>query len=415
MRPFKYFFKIKFIHAFSLGGFIFWSCILYGLYWWAAKAESEHFTETVKLKAESMANHAQALRSWIGKQGGVYIEVEGDIKPHPLLAQLPERDVKTPSGRKLTLLNSPFVLSQISPYFKSGKGDKIHLVSNTPMNPSNYPDPWEKNALKRLEAGVLKVDKVTYDSENSYYRLIYPMNIKPKCLNCHHNYSKTSNKVIGGLSVAVDKTPYDQLTQNVLHEIRMGYFSIWIVGLLGLALFDFVSVRFLRRIEAMATHDGLTDLYNRREIERYIDIECKRANRYTTQLSVILLDIDHFKKVNDQYGHPAGDQALRIVSKVIRQNIRKTDIAGRYGGEEFLILAPGISLEGTKTLTERLRTMIKTTPIQINSQKTITVTASMGFSCHSSAKTSPESLVKSADEALYQAKTDGRDRIGIAE
>lgn len=396
-------------------GFVFWSCILYGLYTWAVRAESEHFTETVKFKAESLANHAQSLRRWIGGKGGVYVEVDESTTPHHKLSQIPESNINTPSGRKLTLLNSPSVLSQISPFFKSDKGDRIHLVANTPINPSNTPDQWEKIALETLDSGVSKVGKFVQEGNDRYYRLMYPIYAESKCLRCHNDYQGHTQKVIGGLSVAVDKTPYDQLTENVLQQIRKGYFSIWILGIAALALFDFIGARLLRRIEVMATHDSLTQLYNRREIERHTEIECDRAGRYGNPLSAIMLDFDHFKKVNDTYGHPAGDEAIRVVADIIRKNIRKTDIAGRYGGEEFMILAPGVSLEGTKTLAERIRTKIKATPIQVEAKKTITVTASMGVSGYSNHNKTSEALVKSADKALYQAKANGRDRICMAE
>lgn len=154
---------------------VFWSGILYSLYLWAASAEREHFTETIKLKAESLANHTQVLRRWIGGHGGIYVEVGGKVRPHPLLSSLPERDVDTPSGKKLTLLNSPSVLSEISPDFKSSQGDRIHLVSNNPMNPANFPDSWEKKALEELEAGAAKVGNFVLAGEESLYRLMYPM------------------------------------------------------------------------------------------------------------------------------------------------------------------------------------------------------------------------------------------------
>ena len=412
---FRKFHRVRLFPVCLIVGMVSWSGILYGLYMWAATAEREHFTETIKLKAESLANHTQVLRRWIGGHGGVYVEVDDTIKPHPLLSNFPERDIETPSGRKLTLLNSPAVLSRISPFFERDQGDRVHLVSDHPMNPSNKPDSWEKIALEELEAGAARADKFVHLGTEKLYRLMYPMALTPKCLNCHHYPSSVPNRVVGGLSVTVDKTPYDRLSENVLREIRMGYLSIWIVGLLALAAFDFVGVRLLRQIEFSATHDGLTALFNRKEIERGLNLECERAGRLGGHLSVIMLDIDHFKKVNDTYGHPAGDEALRVVSGVIRRTIRKTDIAGRYGGEEFIILVPGVSCDGAQKLAERLGAAIKAAPIPVNENRTITVTVSIGISCFSSEKNSLESLVKGADEALYQAKEAGRDRVCIAE
>lgn len=403
--------KISIFHFVIAIGMMAWTGILLGLFLWASSGQRYHFTESVKLKAQSLANHTQALRRWVGGHGGVYVEIGDTIKPLPLLAHVPERDIETPSGKKLTLLNSPSVLRLISHEFESGEDDQVRLVSSHPMNPANTPDDWEKKALIELEAGKANVQGFVSVGEESLFRLIYPMKLKPKCLACHKYLIGNQQKVVGGLSVTVDKTPYNRLSDRVIQTISMGYLGIWLIGLFGLAVFDFTGARLLRNIEFAATHDGLTRLNNRREIERYLNLEYERAVRYNNLLSVMMLDIDHFKRVNDTYGHQAGDEVLRCVAETIRQTIRKTDIAGRYGGEEFLILATNTSFDGSKILAQRLNTAIKETPIMQKDGKTISVTVSIGVSYYSSDIKSPDSLVKSADEALYKAKETGRDRI----
>ena len=403
--------KVKVFHLVVIIGMVSWTGVLFSLHLWASGGERHHFTETIKLKAESLARHTQALRRWVGGQGGVYVETNDKIKPHPLLVHVPERDIETPSGRKLTLLNSRSVLREILREFESGGGDRVRLVSHHPMNLSNIPDDWEKKALNELETRAAEAQAIVYSVEESFFRLMSPMKMKSKCLKCHHYLSENPQKVVGGLSVMVDKTPYDRLNEEMLHKIRMGYLGIWIVGLLGLALFDFTGASLLRNIELAATHDGLTGLNNRREIERLLNVECERTGRYEDPLSVMMLDIDYFKRVNDTYGHQAGDEALRVVADTIRQTIRKTDFAGRYGGEEFLILCPGTPHNRAERLAQRLNTAIKSEPIRLKDGKTISVTVSIGVSYYSLERKSAESLVMSADEALYQAKESGRDRV----
>lgn len=405
--------KINLFHFVIVLSMAAWTGILFGLYLWAAGGEREHFAETVKLKALSLANYTQALRGWIGEHGGVYIEIDDKITPHPLLAHVPERDIETPSGRKLTLLNSPSVLHEISRDFNNGEGNLIRLVSNRPMNPTNMPDDWEKKALIELEAGEADVQGFASDGRSNLFRLMYPMKLKPKCLDCHHYSTGDPQKIVGGLSVIVDKTPYDKLSEKMIRKISTGYLGVWIIGLFGLAAFDFTGARLLRNIEFTATHDGLTRLKNRWEIERLLNLERERASRSGNSMYAMMLDIDNFKRVNDTFGHQAGDEALRAVAEAVRQTIRKTDIAGRYGGEELLVLASNLSYDGAKMLAQRLNATIKATPIRLQDGKTISVTASIGVSCYSAERTSSASIIKSADEALYKAKESGRDCVCI--
>ncbi|NOR51377.1 MAG: diguanylate cyclase [Gammaproteobacteria bacterium] len=401
--------KVSLFHFVTVTGMVAWTAILLGLYLWAANGEQEHFAETIELKGESLANHTDSIRQWIVEQGGVYVAINDKIEPHPLLAYLPERDIETPSGHKLTLLSAPSVLRHSSHFFESDGGDKIRLVSNMPMNPDNIPDDWEKEALKKLDSGAEKVQGFVSVGEESLFRLMLPMKLQPQCSNCHYYLKATMQKVVGGLSVTVDKAPYDRMSAEALHTLSAGYMGIWIIGLFGLAVFDFTGARLLRNIEFVATHDGLTGLNNRREIERLLDLECERADRYGSLLYVMMLDIDHFKRVNDIYGHPSGDEALRVVAETIRQTIRKTDIAGRYGGEEMLVLAPGIDYDGAKVLAQRLNTAIKNAPIRLKGGKSISVKVSIGAASYSPERKSPNSIVKSADDSLYQAKESGRD------
>lgn len=403
--------KVAGFHLAIMVAVVCWSLMLYQLWYWAYNEEQFHFDQTVKLKAQSLGQHNQTLRRWVGKHGGVYVEIDKDIKPNPLLADMPERDLTTPSGRKLTLLNSPAILRHIAQQFESEAGDTIRLVSRHPMNEANYPDDWEGHALDKLEKGVDSVQAFVTMGGVSYFRLMYPMLIKAKCLNCHHYRDNQVHRIAGGLSVIVDKTPYDELSSEVLRKITTGYLGIWVAGLLGLGIFDVTGARLLKNIEFSATHDGLTKLNNRRELDRLLDLEYERASRYQKPLSVLMLDIDHFKQVNDQYGHLAGDKALRTIADLIRKNMRKTDIAGRYGGEELLIVAGDTALDQALVLAHRLNGIIGTTPVPISAKKNIGLTVSIGVTCYTTNSKSAESLLEKADHALYQAKEMGRNRV----
>jgi diguanylate cyclase (GGDEF)-like protein/PAS domain S-box-containing protein len=161
-----------------------------------------------------------------------------------------------------------------------------------------------------------------------------------------------------------------------------------------------------KRVEELAIYDYLTKLYNRSKLDEELSNEILRAARYKTPLCVILLDIDHFKNVNDSYGHQMGDSVLKQIAQLLKKNTRKVDILGRWGGEEFLIVIPSTSIEGGVQLAEKLRAGIESHAFDsIGTQ-----TASFGVTEYHDGDTL-EGLIRHVDEALYRAKTNGRNRV----
>jgi two-component system cell cycle response regulator len=158
-----------------------------------------------------------------------------------------------------------------------------------------------------------------------------------------------------------------------------------------------------------ARHDIHTGLLNHSAILENLRMEVLRARREGTDLGIIMVDLDHFKEVNDRFGHMAGDTVLREVARRLRASIRPYDYIGRYGGEEFVVLAPGCNLEHTTMLAERLRASIASEPVR-DSTISVDVTASLGVSSASDTK-SADQLLKATDEALYAAKAQGRNRV----
>lgn len=170
------------------------------------------------------------------------------------------------------------------------------------------------------------------------------------------------------------------------------------------------------KLAALATSDGLTGLANRRCFDERLDLEWARAARDGTPLSVLMIDVDHFKKFNDRYGHQAGDSCLRAVAEVLAaQAQRPADLAARYGGEEFALLLPNTNAEGCELVGTRVREALFETqiPHALNPPSKL-VTASLGGATAwpgSGTSTSCASLVGAADRALYFAKDAGRDRL----
>ena len=164
----------------------------------------------------------------------------------------------------------------------------------------------------------------------------------------------------------------------------------------------------------LAAQDALTGVANRRALMLALERELARATRQHTPLALLMIDIDHFKRVNDHYGHLAGDQVLRHVVGVVRQRLRAHDVLGRYGGEEFLLLLPNTDLPGAQQLAQQLCQAVQATPCDWSGQS-IAVTASVGISGMGvGVQVSWDTLLQSADQALYRAKDKGRNRVEVA-
>jgi diguanylate cyclase (GGDEF)-like protein len=163
------------------------------------------------------------------------------------------------------------------------------------------------------------------------------------------------------------------------------------------------------KLEELATTDVLTGTFNRRKFNELILAEIERVRRYGHPLSLLVVDIDHFKRTNDAHGHEAGDEVLIVLAGLIRAGIRATDSLARWGGEEFVVLSPEVSVEEAAGLAERLRSAAGTYKYSFVGR----VTASIGVAQHRVGET-PDELFARADEALYRAKEGGRDRVEVA-
>jgi|Deesub1362A_J573_1020465.scaffolds.fasta_scaffold00395_19 diguanylate cyclase (GGDEF)-like protein len=205
---------------------------------------------------------------------------------------------------------------------------------------------------------------------------------------------KAMNKLVGVLYLYLPAdTEVDERVQNMLRSIG---------NQIGIAI---ENARLYKKTKELSLHDPLTGLANRRLM--YIELERSfaKAKRYETPLSVIMLDIDYFKKYNDTYGHAAGDKLLKDIAEIVQQSVRKADLVARYGGEEFFILLPETRLTEAYAAAERIRRAV---------ERRTEVTISLGVSSYRQDMQIKEDLIKKADEALYQAKERGRNRVELS-
>jgi diguanylate cyclase (GGDEF)-like protein len=170
------------------------------------------------------------------------------------------------------------------------------------------------------------------------------------------------------------------------------------------------NARLFAEVQRLSITDDLTGLYRRRHFFTVAEQEFQRASRYGNDFAIIMLDIDHFKQINDEYGHLVGDKVLRRIANDLRKIMRGVDFVSRYGGEEFVILLPQANLETAEMTAERLREYIENNPFETE-QGVFTITISAGVTGYSPDTTDIESLLMQADKALYQAKLAGRNKV----
>jgi diguanylate cyclase (GGDEF)-like protein len=204
--------------------------------------------------------------------------------------------------------------------------------------------------------------------------------------------------ILGILVLLMEKTNALGSNQRDLLEV-----------LVNQAATSLANARFHGEIERLAVTDGLTGLFNHRHFQERLAQEFNRVRRSAEPVSLLLIDIDFFKKINDTYGHPVGDSVLRKVADIIRRTIRTVDIPARYGGEEFAVILVGSDAGGAVKMAERLRKSVADTKL-FSDRNTFSVTISIGISTYTKDIRGKEVLIERADEALYDAKESGRNR-----
>jgi len=358
-------------------------------------------------KARALYNNIVLTRKWNAHYGGVYIEKKEGIESNPYLEN---PDIRTLNGKIYTKKNPALMTREISEFAEKEGFFKFHITSLKLLNPNNKPDKFEQEALLSFEKGKKEVFKTTPLQNRTYFRYMAPLYVEHACLQCHAKQGYKIGEIRGGISVMFDiQDSINKLENSYLYIIL---FSITTIFSLLLFVYFFTG-RLIRKIskarqviDKMAITDGLTDLFNRMHLFSRFEEEFNRAKRLKNNLGCIMLDIDHFKSINDKYGHLTGDEVLKEISLRLRNSIRIYDVLGRYGGEEFLIVLPDTDFENAINLAERIRDKIKEKLIA-----NIRVTISLGITSIQEKDETINDMIKRTDEALYKAKNSGRDRV----
>jgi len=184
---------------------------------------------------------------------------------------------------------------------------------------------------------------------------------------------------------------------------------------IGRTIFKFIGggnieAAYHDEIYKLTTMDGLTQISNRRFFEEALEREISRCNRYGREMSLVLIDIDHFKQINDNYGHLAGDTVLKALASTIKNRIRREDVFARYGGEEFALLLPEVDLKGAAAMAEKARKLVEAQKFEFDNQR-IPVTISAGVAALTGTQREPADVVRAADAKLYESKSTGRNKV----
>jgi len=359
-----------------------------------------------------LINHT---KKWNFDYGGVYVEKVKGVTSNVYLEKLGiNPDIRCADERVLTIRNHAIMTSEISRRSEEDEGVKFRLTSLLPLDPANTPDMFERNGLKLFSTEKREHYEMLTDSPNPLFRYISPLYAEGSCLECHRGLGIRQGDILGAVSISI---PIQGLLKETRHTRLIILLSaISLIGFL-IAITYFMTLSLARDLknaqallQSMALTDELTGLNNRRQVLARLDEEFQRSIRLGEPICLIYLDIDHFKNINDTYGHPVGDQVLKCIAERMQSCVRPYDIVGRVGGEEFLIIAPASPSEDAVSLAERVITSISKETISEGTVR-LTVTASAGVAVISTNDTDIDDLLKRADRALYQAKAEGRNRV----
>lgn len=369
--------------------------------------------EEIKTRARSYFSSIVTTRKWNALYDGVYVRKGKGVKSNPFIK---EPDFRGSNGIIYTVKNPSVMTIEISELAESEGLFSYKMRSLKPLNPSNISDDFEKMALISFEHGMKESFQKRAAGDKIEFRYMAPLYVTDECMKCHGIQGYQPGEIRGGISVTFDITAIEKnLSRTKYLIIGLGVLSLVITS--GVFL---VSVKKLKQriedsrkeIERLAVTDDLSGLYNRRYFFKKLDEEFERTRRYGQKLSLIIIDIDHFKTVNDRYGHQAGDAVIREVAQIIKSSCRESDTAARYGGEEFAVILPSTAEDGAVSLAEKLR--MKVSDCRVNGYDFI-VTISLGISILTPEDAySPTTLIYDADNALYRAKEEGRNRFIIA-
>ncbi|MEI4771993.1 GGDEF domain-containing protein [Psychrobacillus sp. FJAT-51614] len=257
------------------------------------------------------------------------------------------------------------------------------------------------------------IDTILSEEARRHYPFIWSLSLIPIIL-ISYMYPKWKVIIVSGVFFSILKysTEFSQKTAPdnfEMHGLILGSLINWSI-ILTVGHFIIKSYKLFLKVEELTTTDALTGIYNRRYFDFFMEKTIPISKMGNNPLTFLMLDIDHFKRVNDNYGHQCGDEALIHTSNIIKSNVRESDAFIRFGGEEFAVIMPNTDVDEGLIIAERIREAIEKSDFTYNNER-IHLTISIGVSFYNGEKV--EEFIKKTDNALYKAKENGRNQIAI--
>lgn len=386
-----------------------WICTIFISLWWNINAARKNQNALTFQTARTVFEQMVVTRRWNASHNGVYVRVTEETKPNPFLKDS-QRDLNC-GGLLLTKINPAFMTRQISEMTSKNMAIQFHVAGLTPLNPANSPSEWERKTLESFSSLSL-IEKGEYTKTDQGPVFLYMKGLKAEqsCLECHTNKKYKLNDIVGGISVTITNPEMAELMPIILGHLVIGFFGFLFISIIGQKL-----INAYQTIQHQAIYDALTQIPNRRYFNDRFKREVQRNRRSQNPLSLLMADIDNFKNYNDNYGHNKGDEVLSLVAKTIDTTLKRSvDFCARFGGEEFIIVLPDTDKTGAVFIAEQLLERISGLNIDhAYSDVKNTVSISVGIACKSDEITDHEALIKKADEALYKAKANGKNRYEV--
>jgi len=203
---------------------------------WSLFQQKRDTLEALRVQARSAFEKDLVYRRWAAMHGGIYVPVTEQTPPNPYLASIDERDITTPSGRRLTLMNPAYIIRQVHEIGAKQYGLRGHITSLNPIRPANVADAWETEALRAFEQGVTEVSSVEKLDNEAYMRLMSPMVVEQSCLKCHTEQGYKVGDLRGGISVSVPMAPMQAIARGHMATLALGHSLIWLLGIVGISL-----------------------------------------------------------------------------------------------------------------------------------------------------------------------------------
>jgi len=372
--------------------------------------------QRVREQAVAYLDLINQTKRWNYDYGGVYVLKDNGAVSNGYLERLGlNPDIQSVDGRLFTIRNHAIMAAEISRRSESAEGVRFRIISQRPIAPGNTPlDGFENMGLTRIKVSGREYFEMIPTGDKPLFRYMSPLFADASCLGCHRDSALKQGDVLGAISISIPIK--DLVTERQKTRLIILISACILIGLL-VTITYFLTFRLAVGLDSaqiqlkrMALTDELTGLNNRRQVMSRLEEEFQRAGRREESIGIISLDIDHFKRINDNHGHPTGDIVLRHVAQRLQASVRPYDTVGRVGGEEFIIIAPDTGADEAKRLAERILQFIRQAPVTADSVS-ITITASAGVAVLAPEDKTIDDLLRRADKYLYEAKADGRDMV----